>query len=188
MRPLLTPFLRRRRNKISARYAFGDILDLGCGCGESLAFIKNRGRYLGIDREPYSFEGLPPGTDTSNATFILCDLDNPDIPINGLFDSVLLVAVMEHLENHAKLLQWVRGVIKPGGNLIITTPPPYAAAVHVLLARIGLTHKDAVSQHHCFFDKEDMSALLSSAGFDIKLYKRFEFGLNQLFVCQPRLQ
>lgn len=188
MKPLLTPLLKKRRNRLTARFAYGDILDLGCGSGEVLLYLENRGKYVGVDKEHYRIEGLSQRVDTSNAVILNGDLESQrikDILPEGSYDSVLLVAVIEHLEDPARLLAQIREVIKPHGRLIVTTPSPTAEALHTLLARAGLTHKDAVRQHHRLFGKKDLVLLMASQGFRPYAYKRFEMGLNQLLVCVP---
>lgn len=57
-----------------------------------------------------------------NIEFILCDLDK-DIPFkSGVFDYVVSVEVIEHIENPWHFLREVSRVLKTDGKLYLTTP------------------------------------------------------------------
>ena len=184
MRPLLTDWLRDKRNRLAAGYARGDILDLGCGSADILRFLDSRGTYVGIDNHLGLIGWLQSRDDIPDADFHCLDLDDLDEAIQGRFDTILLVAVIEHLRRPGKLLAEVTDLLSEDGIIVITTPTPFGDLLHRCMARLGLTHKEAVRQHHNLYNKRDMIDLLSSAGLAPIERGRFELGLNQFFVCR----
>ena len=92
-----------------------DVLDLGCGdCtyGAVISRVCRVGRYVGVDAKPNCR-----GFETVRA-----DLqDNLVSLINGSFDVVLMLDVLEHLTNYGRALDNARFLIKDGGLLLIST-------------------------------------------------------------------
>ncbi len=182
MRPLLTPYLKGRRNRIAARFAHGDILDLGCGSADILAYIEKHGIYVGVDNNREMMEGLSSEGNTTEASFIFRDLDDGGLNLPNAFDTVFLIAVIEHLKAPGRLLEEMHDLLKDNGSVVVTTPTPLADKLHAHMSKIGFTHKDAVRQHHHLYARDELVALFSSHGYILFRYKRFELGLNQLFV------
>jgi SAM-dependent methyltransferase len=182
VKPLLTPYLKERRNRIAARLAHGDILDLGCGSAEILDYIEKRGIYVGVDNNREIVEGLSSQVNTANASFIFRDLDNGGLDLPNAFDTVLLIAVIEHLMTPEHLLEELHDLLKDHGRVVVTTPTPLADRLHGYMSKIGFTHKDAARQHHHLYSRDELVELFSSYGYILFRYKRFELGLNQLFV------
>lgn len=93
------------------------ILDIGCGDGVLLSFIKNAKLY-GVDLDQTSLDFAATKV---NAKFIQAPATK--LPFkNNCFDVVLAAEIIEHLTQPKKLIQEVKRVLKPGGYLIITTP------------------------------------------------------------------
>lgn len=101
--------------------AMFSILDVGCGKGGLRAAIEEKckghlKRYVGIDSIRYDepMQGIE---------FIQVDLNSEKMPFqNGIFDVVISVETIEHLENPRALVREMRRLCKPGGWVILTTP------------------------------------------------------------------
>jgi len=100
------------------------------------------------------------------------------------FDTVLMLAVIEHLNYPERVLREVRGHMQPEGRLIMTTPTPLGHRLHAWGAKVGLFVPEAAVEHKCQFDQRSMARLLARVGMVIQHYHRFQFGCNQLFVCR----
>ena len=102
MPPLLTPFLTQQRMKAIAPFLRGDVLDLACGFGKVIPLLKPGQDYLGVEGSPsfiQTLTNLYPGY-----RFIVRDLDLDELNLDRPFDTILLVAVIEHLEHPAHLV------------------------------------------------------------------------------------
>lgn len=101
---------------------------------------------------------------------------------DGKFNTITMIAVIEHLKNLENVLRQCYTLLKNNGSLIITTPTPFGGKIHKNSARLGLTSKDAVEEHHRLYSYKDMKSLLTSHGFRIYIYQKFELWMNQMFV------
>ena len=99
------------------------------------------------------------------------------------FDAVTMLAVVEHVEE-PELKEWAREcarLLRPGGRVVITVPSPaFDAILHVGI-RLRLLDGMEAHQHHGF-DPRRVPELFAGAGFSLEASKRFQLGLNNLFV------
>ena len=96
------------------------IADIGCGIGQDAINIAKTGaKVYGIDNDQ-NFIALSNQQLTGNikVNFICCNADK--IPLaNHSIDSFRFDRVLQHIENHNKVLKEVTRLLKPGGKLII---------------------------------------------------------------------
>lgn len=186
MRPLLTPYLHRRRIKMVKPYLKGDILDMGCGSASITKFLNENQRYSGIELNEVLVNELK--TKYPKYEFYSKNIDKDELGIQRKFDTITMIAVIEHLKNPRNILQQCRSLLKNGGYLVITTPTPFGDKIHKIGARLGLTSKEAVKEHYKIYSYEDMKNLLASCRFEPQKYQKFELGMNQIFVCRDVLK
>jgi SAM-dependent methyltransferase len=183
MAPLLTDYLIRRRNELVSRYVRGDVLDIGCGLGTIIPFLDAGQRYVGIEISQefvaYLSQRFP------QRRFYSRNVDEEPLGLGDEgFDTVLLVAVIEHLAHPERVLAEIQKVLRPGGFLIITTPTLWGQRIHRLGAKLGLFHPHAVAGHMRAYDYAAMRDLVRRVGLEIVEHGRFELGFNQLFICR----
>ena len=173
---LLSPWLRTQRIKKVAPHLRGKILDYGCGIG-SLAEICAPNDYIGVDIDGPSIN--------------IARLNNPRfrfetiMPEGERFDSIVLLAVIEHIKNPVEIFRQMRVMLNPDGWIVLTTPHPIADSIHYLGAKIGLFSSLANEQHEKLIDLSRMNDIAAQADFNISKYERFLLGINQLFILKP---
>ena len=103
------------------------------------------------------------------------------------FDAVVMLAVVEHVSDN-ELSRWVAAtgdVLRPNGRLVITVPSPMVDPI--LHAGIRLRLLDGMEAHeHRGFDPRNVPAIFSGPHLGLERHRRFELGLNHLFVFSAR--
>ena len=99
------------------------------------------------------------------------------------FDAITMLAVLEHVPTDAQagLAQACAIHLRPGGQLIITVPSPAVDRILEVLMALRLVHGMSVEQHYGF-DTESVPAIFSGHGLGLTVHRRFQCGLNNLFV------
>jgi ubiquinone/menaquinone biosynthesis C-methylase UbiE len=141
-------------------------LDFGCGPGTLVSLLSADVSAVGVDiagaqityaRRHYS----GPGKD-----FLKIDTEQLPFP-DKTFDSISCVEVIEHLDARvtAAIFSEFLRVLKPGGQLIVTTPN-YASLWPVLEKMVnrwsGVSYEE---QHISKFKRADLDLLLKRTGF-----------------------
>jgi ubiquinone/menaquinone biosynthesis C-methylase UbiE len=112
-RELLRYFFKRRKPKY--------ILDIGCGTGETLSFLRGyypKTKLYGVDTSSraISYSKVRGHKNIKNASAT-------NLPFkNNFFDTVLFLDVLEHIKDDNKAIGEARRVLKKGGIIIITAP------------------------------------------------------------------
>jgi SAM-dependent methyltransferase len=181
MPAVFSPFLQRLRFNTIQPFLVGDILDLGCGRAKITAYLQTDQRYVGVESTPQSMRYLR--SHFPQHQFYMYDLDRDILEVPGQFDTILLVAVLEHLANPDNLMGQVPALLQPGGNLVITTPSPLGDRVHRLGARFNLFSRAAVEDHEIIYTPATLEQLLAHHHFKLARYRPFLMGGNQLFIC-----
>ena len=172
---LLSPFLRRARFRAAVPFIRGSVLDFGCGVGE-LAQFCDESRYCGVDRDAAVVQ-------TAKSRFPRCRFST-ELPSGEKFDTIIGLAVIEHMRDPEALLRQLRDVVALDGRLILTTPHPWFRWAHDLGARVGVFSGEASEEHETFFDAKLMRETARRASWEVLESKRFLFGANQLFVLK----
>lgn len=102
------------------------VVDFGCGSGELMARLVDRGiRVYGVDVSHESIASVKRRLD-GRAPFLGADVLPlaADLAWKGKANAVLLIEAVEHMDDNAlrETLETVRGLLRPGGRIIITTP------------------------------------------------------------------
>ncbi len=154
----------------------GRVLDIGCADG---ALFRQLSRWIG------SGVGVDPelARPAANARFQLIPGSIPEDLAGSQFDAATMLAVVEHLPDDvitAMRDHCVR-LVKPGGVVLITVPSPKVDIILNLLIALRLAGNMSFSQHHGF-DTRTVPARFGNTGLDLVAHKRFQLGLNNLYV------
>ena len=120
--------LRRRIDWMAAEVRGPRVLDVGCSEGILEVLLARRGvEVTGVDvnLEALDFArellGKEPDEVQARARLIHGDFIEGR-PVTGLFDTVVLGEILEHLDDPAALLNRSLELLRPGGRIVITTP------------------------------------------------------------------
>jgi SAM-dependent methyltransferase len=134
-------------------------LDVGCGDGRLTAAL-DAAALTAADVSAVALErarGRLPGA-------ALVELD-PDAPFplgDAVFDLVLCAETLEHVRDVQLFLSEIRRVLRPGGELALTTPAAPA------LARL----EDPLSPHLRRFTRGSLRRVLDELGFELRSLER----------------
>ncbi|MBE9532040.1 MAG: methyltransferase domain-containing protein [Proteobacteria bacterium] len=154
----LTRYLRARQG-LSVIKGTESHLDMGCG---DCYFLLNSPckKRIGLD--------MRFGDDLNKG-----GLDFPD----DSFDNVSMIAVIEHLEEPKRIVKEIARILKPGGHFIVTTPLEKGEWIMKLLK------KDISEIHEEYYGPSEMRSLVEGS-LELKVFRKFLFGFNQLFVME----
>jgi SAM-dependent methyltransferase len=153
------------------------VLDIGCFDGSLFATYRARIAH-GVGIDPI----LVTTGDRGGFRFIKAPF--PSSVLDGQrFDVITMLAVLEHVPAD-ELEPWREAceeLLEPGGRIIATVPSPRVDDILHLLGRVHLIEGIAAHEHHGF-DPSDVPRIFSSGGLTVAVHRRFELGLNHLFV------
>jgi ubiquinone/menaquinone biosynthesis C-methylase UbiE len=154
----------------------GRFLDIGCGHNDVVKAYKASGRGDGTGVDVYPWEG--------------CDLvveDTAKLPFqNGEFDTVAIIAALNHIPNRGDVLKECARVLKPGGRIILTMLGPGVSKVWHFLRRPwdeDQTERGMKDGEVWGLTRRQIHQLLTDAGFTVDREKGFMLGLNKLTVA-----
>lgn len=101
----------------------------------------------------------------------------------GAFDTVMALAVIEHVPEPVRdaVANWIK-LLRVDGRLVLTTPYKAFRRLHEASAAIGLASRNAAEEHETLFDRNSLLEALEPLPLALETYRRFLFGMNQLFV------
>jgi SAM-dependent methyltransferase len=152
------------------------VLDIGCSDGALFRVLGDRiASGVGIDTAL-----VPP----NRGSFRFVQGYAPSaLPKGDTYDAITLLAVLEHIPPDAQrdLAIACLPLLRPSGRLICTVPSPKVDSLIHLGQRIGML--DGMAEHeHYGFEPGDTVVLFTTRGFALRLHRRFQLGLNHLFV------
>jgi SAM-dependent methyltransferase len=153
------------------------VLDIGCADGELFKQLAGElGESLGV--EP----GLSRNSAVGPVRFVAGRFPD-DMPPIEAFDVITLLAVLEHFppSGYANLRQGCLRFLKPGGVLIITVPSPRVDRILPVLRGCRFIDGMSLEEHHGYA-VQTTSDIFCPPGFELVKHRRFQLGLNNLFV------
>lgn len=162
--------LERWRLRVVRPFVRGRLLDLACGYNN---LVRACGSGTGADIFPW--EGID------------VRIGNPAmLPfLNETFDTVSIVAALNHMPNREAALLDIRRVLRSGGLFLATMISPWTGRVaHSLFQRDERTRGGMRSGEVDGIRPSEMRLLLRRAGFEPVREVRFQLGLNRLYVVE----
>jgi 2-polyprenyl-3-methyl-5-hydroxy-6-metoxy-1,4-benzoquinol methylase len=104
------------------------------------------------------------------------------------FDVITLLAVLEHIETD-DLVVWrdaCARLLEPGGLIVATVPSPRVDDILHTLMKLHVIDGMSVHEHHGF-DPGDVPAVFDGQSLSLIARRRFELGLNNLYVFRRDL-
>jgi SAM-dependent methyltransferase len=149
-------------------YIQGRLLDIGAGRN---TLVKRYGNGVGID--VYDWGGGA-----------LIVEDSANLPFSdGAFDTVTLVASLNHIPNRTEVLQEAYRVLSPKGRLIITMINPILGGIGHLIWWYSEDKERGMAEGEVGgMWTEETARLCRSVGFEIVEHKRFLYWLNNLYL------
>jgi len=166
------------------------ILDLGCGKGEiigAIAKINVGASYIGLDVSrtaiDYARQKYP------NVKFEKIE-DGEKFPLmDSSVDFIFSSEVIEHIYNTENAFREMSRVLRPGGEVLLTTPH-HGLIKNLILVLFGFDkHFNPTSPHVRFFSKKSLFSLLRQSGFEILkhgYYGRFYPVSHSIFVLAKK--
>lgn len=146
------------------------ILDIGCGNGATLLYLKKYYNIIGagVDISQQAVNDLKNNINDSNLSFFEGDHRNLSIFENNQFDIVLSFGVLEHFNEYGLALAEARRVLKQNGQLILIQPHLLSFGViqELLLRLFGRWRFGNQKDFSCFYYKK----LLHEIGYGDILY------------------
>jgi len=179
---LLSSRLKETRQKRIVAHLRGDLLDLGCGNGQLLEqFGTQITSYCGVDHNTPLIEKMT--AKHPDIPFLVRNLDHEPLGLDAQFDCITMIALIEHLFNQEFVMRGVAQALRPGGNVLLTSPTPFGNdVVHRIGASLGLFSRHAMEDHVVVFNRYRLNLLAREVGLDMSHYETFQFGCNQFAI------
>ena len=162
--------LARRRLKAVLPHVSGRLLDVGCGAN---MLVRHYANGIGIDVYPW------PGADVVVPDTATLQWES------GSFDTITIIAALNHIPNRAVVLNECRRLLRPGGRVVITMLTPRTSRIwHWLRAPWDSDQRDRGMQpgEVYGFTTQQLVDLFKGAGFTLLSSHRFMLGLNGVYV------
>lgn len=178
-------YLQKKRFEAAGSHILpgSTLLDIGSNQGELFLFLKkNAIKGVGLDPEaPATTSHLPDGVSLISDHFPSEKLKDKK------FDCITALAVFEHIPEDCQqdFLESCLHFLSKNGRIIITVPSPLVDHIILLLRFLKIMHAISIEQHHGF-DPKQVVPLFRKAGFTLLLHKKFELGLNNLFMFEKK--
>jgi len=156
-------------------YVQGRLLDIGCGRNMLVNKYKEKGGDgIGIDVYDYGSKAI-----------IVEDSSNLPFPDNS-FDTIVFIACLNHIPYRLDALKEAHRLVSDGGQLIITMINPVIGfLVHKIweLINRGLDVERGMKEGEVYgLWRAKVLELSASAGFHLTMHKRFDYGLNNIYI------
>lgn len=150
----------------------GRLLDIGCGTNELVKSYHGEG--IGVDVYPWDGVNLVVENTAS-------------LPYqNNEFDTVTIIASLNHIPNRNEVLLEARRVLKAGGRIIITMIPPVISRIWHKIREpwdVDQSERGMIEGEVFGLSEKQTDSLLKTAGFEILDKKRFMFRINLLTIA-----
>jgi len=156
------------------------VLDIGCHQGEFLRSLRGRiGPSIGLD--PLARPEMTDGY------CLVAEGFREPVPFSdGSFDAIVMLATLEHIRDKEPLGRECFRLLRPGGRVIITVPSTAVDHLVDWLCRLGLADGMSLDEHHGY-DPRTTPEVFGRHGFVLERWRRFQLGLNHLFVLRKPL-
>ena len=167
MNPLRTGWVSARAGGLSGKR----VLDVGCGAGLAAeAFARMGATVVGMDAAPEALAAARAHADEGGLAIDYRDGGPEDLAEGEVFDAVVALEVIEHVEERTAFIAALARALAPGGVIVLSTLNRTPRAF--LMAKIGaeyLLRLLPVGTHdwRMFITPGELGALLRPEGFRV---------------------
>jgi 2-polyprenyl-3-methyl-5-hydroxy-6-metoxy-1,4-benzoquinol methylase len=173
-------FIQWWRIQMAARWILpgSRVLDIGCHQGEFLSFLGEQiAPSIGID-PLYRANGEPIQHQLLPWEF------HEGMPFeNNSFDTITLLATLEHMQNKDAAAREIRRLLSPGGRVVITVPSVVVDRILDILLVLQVVDGMSLEEHHGF-SPEEVPGIFVQEGLELISLQKFQLGLNYLYVFE----
>ena len=160
------------RVRVVLPHVHGRLLDIGCGTNELV--------------RSYSGEGI--GVDVHQWGDVDIVIDNSaNLPFrNQQFDTVTIIAALNHIPNREDVLKEAYRVLKANGKIIITMIPPFISRIWHFLRKpwdVDQGERGMKKGEVFGLTEKDVHIILKQSGFKILYERRFMLAINCLTIA-----
>ena len=167
---LLDANVLRRNGHRPRALGVGDVLDIGCGAGNMIHHLSRYGQVKGIE-----VDARPVAMAQARGYDVRLGDATRGIPfLDGSFDLVTVLDVIEHVDEDEAILRESFRVLRPGGILAISTP-----AFQWLWS-----HNDVLNGHKRRYSSRQLRERVERAGLRVR---RMTFGFFLVFPMSAPL-
>lgn len=115
-----------------------EIIDLGCGPGNSTRVLKERfpsAHIVGVDSSESMIAAAREGN--SDLEFEILDVSGELSEFSGRFDVVFSNACLQWIPDHRRLIPKIFGLLKTGGTLGVQIPMNFDEPIHKIIGRVS---------------------------------------------------
>ncbi len=179
--PALDIYLRDQRFLKARPFVRKDDVVLDIGCEDGALFESLRGTIKhGIGIDPLISE-----VQTTELFTLLPGLFPEAVPEGTKVDVITMLAVLEHIPplEQARLGQLCYDHLNPKGRVVITVPSPQVDQILHILQAIKVVQAETLHEHYGF-DVRQTPSLFQEPLFRVLHMRKFQLGLNNLFVFE----
>jgi SAM-dependent methyltransferase len=141
----------------------GDVLEIGCGSGNFTVLMAAAGyRVTGVDLHAPYVGTARARLESYPAANVFC-ADATSSEFAAQYDTVVMLDVLEHIDDHIGFMAKLRAALRPGGRIILKVP-----AYQWLMCDM-----DRAIGHFRRYDRPMLKAALAQAGFDLVTQRYF---------------
>ena len=180
----LDKVLRNWRIGVSAKYVRTNdkVLDIGCFDGYLFDALKTKNLMPSIGLDP-----LLKAVKNKGPHKLIPGIFPDAVPPNEKVDCIVMLAVLEHIPRKQQSLlneQFLK-ILNASGRVVITVPSSFVDHILVVLTKLRLVDGMSVDEHYGFKVNE-VYDLFNQEDFAMLKHKKFQLGLNNLFVFEKR--
>ncbi len=142
------------------------VLEAGCGWGQNLFALRRRfpeAQLVGVDCDAAALaEAQRMAVHLAGPPVEFVQERLPALAVDGAFDMILMVDVLEYIEEDAVVLRRLRALLAPGGRLLLHVPRRISQQRRVL----PVSH-DIPGHARPEYTRDEIVALVQSSGFRV---------------------
>lgn len=177
-------YLQKQRIKKASEYipTSAVVADVGCRDGALFEFLGDRLGF-GYGFDPYLDHVVEGRNYVLEPSYFELGKVSP-----LSLDCVSMLAVLEHLEGPAieSVLEASAFALKSRGRIVITVPDAKVDYILNVLEFLRIIEGQSLEEHHGYDARLTRRIFEKGGVFELLVHKRFQFGLNNLFVFEKR--